>query len=264
MRAINFSETTGFDISSESGQFHAWNFHGQTKKSSLDLAPLSLDPQSFLLELRTPGSTLGVHFHDVDQFQVVVAGDGKIGGREFNPVTCHYADGYAPYGPIVAHDKGLSYFTLRLHGAGTFGMPENKHLMLRGNSRPRNFARAFEVAVPMVKGQVDRQQIWGPAPEDGLAIVGLRLGPDTSAQGEAASTSGQYMLVCSGAIIHEGKEYRAKALFFLDTDEPAPEFVAGPNGAAVLIMQFPRHSNRPGADLERLAARNADHRISFE
>ena len=74
--------------------------------------------QAFLVVRPFAGARIEPHFHDVDQFQVVVGGDGRIGKKAVRPVTFQYADAFTPYGPIVANEHGLSFFTLRNIASG--------------------------------------------------------------------------------------------------------------------------------------------------
>jgi hypothetical protein len=53
-------------------------------------------PQAFLVELPYAGARVNPHFHDIDQFQVIVAGDGRIGKKLLAPITFQYADAYTP------------------------------------------------------------------------------------------------------------------------------------------------------------------------
>ena len=53
-------------------------------------------PQGFLVDLSEPGATVEPHFHDVDQFQIIVRGGGKLGSSDAKPVCFHYADAYSP------------------------------------------------------------------------------------------------------------------------------------------------------------------------
>src|SRR5262245_24313814 len=39
------------------------------------------------------------HFHQNDQFQVVVGGKGRLGRHELCPYTVHFSRAYSPYGP---------------------------------------------------------------------------------------------------------------------------------------------------------------------
>ena len=77
-----------------------------------------------------PGARIDPHFHDIDQFQVVVDGDCRMGKKAADPVTFQYADAYTPYGPIVGAELGFAFFTLRpIASGGFFPMPGNKHNM---------------------------------------------------------------------------------------------------------------------------------------
>src|SRR5262245_18405605 len=80
---------------------------------------LDVNPQGFLVDVHQPDYVIKPHFHLVDQFQVIVSGGGTFGRH--HPITAgslHYADAYTPYGPIVAGEKGLAFFTLRARADG--------------------------------------------------------------------------------------------------------------------------------------------------
>ena len=86
-------------------------------------------PQSFLLENPNAGARIEPHFHDSDQFQVIIGGDGKVGVHDAAPVVFPYADAFAPYGPIVAGTQGISFFTMRATAVGgVFNVPGARHL----------------------------------------------------------------------------------------------------------------------------------------
>jgi hypothetical protein len=67
----------------------------------------ALHPMAFLVE-KGPGALTRPHFHQADQFQVVVAGRGMLGDHEFSDGAVQYTDAYSAYGPIVA-EGGSSY-----------------------------------------------------------------------------------------------------------------------------------------------------------
>jgi hypothetical protein len=83
--------------------------------------------QAFLVEQKSP--ELRAHFHEVDQFQVVVGGTGALGSDAVAAGAIHYTDGFTVYGPIRTTDpSGVSYFTLRAHSTvGANFMPESRH-----------------------------------------------------------------------------------------------------------------------------------------
>ena len=69
-------------------------------------------PTCFLVE-QAPNSIVEPHFHQADQFQVFVAGEGVLGKHKIAPVVVHYVNAFTPYGPIKALSDGVHYFTLR-------------------------------------------------------------------------------------------------------------------------------------------------------
>ena len=71
-----------------------------------------LYPMAFLVE-KEAGAIVHPHFHQADQYQVVVQGSGRLGLHDIASVAVHYTDAYSAYGPIVAADEGVSWFTLR-------------------------------------------------------------------------------------------------------------------------------------------------------
>ena len=216
---------------------------------------ITTDPQGFLVERPYANARIDPHFHDVDQFQVVVAGDGRIGKKEVRPVTFQYADAYTPYGPIVARDDGISFFTLRnVASGGHFSMPGSRHLMpCRAG---RNIAAVFEQGrEPLSEGEVVRERLMDPQ-EDGVDAEGVRMGPHARAEGPSNDGGGQYYLVCAGSLTVDGKALRANSLIRADAGEAAPQLQAGADGANVLVLQFSRPSDRPGANTIKLAARD--------
>lgn len=208
-------------------------------------------PQAFLVERPYAGARINPHFHDVDQFQVVVKGDGSIGKKDVKPVTFQYADAYTPYGPIIARDDGISFFTLRnVASGGHFRMPGSKHLM--ACRAGRNIAGVFEVGLQRVKpGEVAREPLMAPQ-DDGVDAIGLRLGAGAETECPASTGGGQYILVCAGTLLEDGKQLGPNSLIRVEAGEPAPRLCAGAEGADVLVMQFSRPSDRPGSDPTRL------------
>ena len=217
---------------------------------------LSTGPQAYLVDMPDEGSRISPHYHDVDQFQVIVDGDGVIGPYPLKPVTFQYADAYTPYGPVIASKQGLNFYTLRMApSGGHFDMPAARHLM---KSKPgRNIAGSFELKGDTPPGQCVVERVHAPEP-DGITAVGIRLGANASGQGIASDAGGQYCVVCAGEVVHEGKRYPRLSLILVEPGEPAPQFTAGPAGAEIMVVQFPRPSERLGSDPKQLATRDMD------
>ncbi|MGZ0190013.1 MAG: hypothetical protein ACKVH0_18750, partial [Alphaproteobacteria bacterium] len=153
------------------------------------------NPQAFLVDRLYPGARIDPHFHDIDQFQVVVEGDCSMGKKVAEPVTFQYADAFTPYGPIVGAESGFAFFTLRpIASGGFFAMPGNKHNM---PGRPgRNIAGKFDTSRPLpAPGTVVEEALMADQP-DGVDAVGLRLGAGAESRGPDSTGGGQYYLVC--------------------------------------------------------------------
>ncbi len=208
-------------------------------------------PQAFLVVRPYANARIEPHFHDVDQFQIVVEGDGRIGKKEVRPITFQYADAFTPYGPIVSRDDGISFFTLRnFASGGHWSMPGNKHNMpCRAG---RNIEGVFELGqVPLAGASFEDLM---PSQPDGVRVTGIRLAADVEAGGIPAE-GGQYYLVCSGTILQDGKTLPQFSLMRVEAGEAPPALQAGPDGAEVLVVQFANPSQRIGSDPGQLAHR---------
>jgi hypothetical protein len=203
-----------------------------------------LYPMAFLVE-QDPGCVAPPHFHQADQFQVVVAGEGRLGTHDVAPVAVHFAGAWSPYGPLVAGEAGLHYFTLR-NGwdPGARYMAEERALLRSVPGRrhreavaaPRAVSAALIDAVPSC-------DICLPEDDDGLAARCYVLPPGGSAIGpDPARGNGQYWVVIAGSLLRDGIELAARACVFLSPEEAAFTAVAGPGGLEVLALQFPRRA----------------------
>ena len=79
-------------------QVHSPELHGVKAEWMVSDADPLLSPTVFLVE-QPAGMVLPAHFHRNNQFQLVVAGSGKIGPTRLEPVTIHYAGACTAYGP---------------------------------------------------------------------------------------------------------------------------------------------------------------------
>lgn len=199
-------------------------------------------PQGFLVE-QPPGSVTPPHFHEVNQFQVFVAGSGQFGKKDAGPVLVHYAGGHTPYGPIVAGPEGVSYFTLRAAwDPGAKYMPQSrdrlKPVARRHRLMPRVSPRDGKARAALVDGAVETIH----APEaDGLAAYLVVAPPDgVIACPSPEASGGQYHLVVAGRLLRDGEEMPALSCYFVTPDEPALSAQGGAEGLEMLVLQFPR------------------------
>lgn len=208
--------------------------------------PGALYPMAFLVE-QDAGSTVGAHFHQADQFQVLVAGDGTLGTHAVGPVAVHFTAAFSAYGPIHAGTQGLSYFTLR-NGwdPGARYMPGARTEL----PRPRRHREAVGATIPLV---ADPAALGTTAPccepvlpeqLDGLAAWRYRFPADAALAGpDPATGAGQYWLVLAGGLVRDGAALPPRSCLFVAPDEPGLAAVAGADGVELLALQFPRHSD---------------------
>lgn len=203
-----------------------------------DPDPSALSPMAFLVE-QDPGSTAQSHYHQQDQFQLVVGGHGVMGTHEIRPLTVHFSGAYTAYGPIRASaDEGVHYFTLRNGfdpGARFMTMPENR------------------VALRSVPGRKHREAVNGPLADaevaipqepDGMGAWRYRVGAGQKVVGPDPTTGrGQYWVVADGTMVCEGSALPRLSCSFVKPHEAPLEAVAGPDGLDVVVMQFPRRDD---------------------
>ena len=208
------------------------------KPGEADPDAAALLPMAFLVE-QDPGSTASAHYHQQDQFQLVVGGYGTMGLHEIGPVTVHFTGAHTAYGPIKASkDQGVWYFTLRNGfdpGARFMQMPENRAALRTITGRAHREAVAGPLAPPtaptetLLGREADGMAAWRYALPAGAHIAG----PDP------ADGRGQYWVVTSGSLTHGGEALPRLSCAFVYPDDAAFEAVAGAEGVEVIAMQFP-------------------------
>ncbi|MEM8976742.1 MAG: hypothetical protein AAGD43_32230 [Pseudomonadota bacterium] len=198
-------------------------------------------PQGFLVE-QPPGSVTLPHFHETNQFQVFVDGTGSMGKHAAQPLTVQYANGHTPYGPIVAGESGVTYFTLRQRwDPGAKYMPGARDKLSKGNQRTR-----LKGGIPATASDA-RAAMSDPESEtifdledDGMAAWIFRFGPDQACEmPPAAGTGGQYLVVTAGELIRDGAVYDKWSTLFVTADEKQPTIHATAQGLDLLVLQFP-------------------------
>jgi hypothetical protein len=203
-------------------------------------------PQAFLV-VQPPGAVTPAHFHEPNQFQVFVEGEGRIGAHPTTPLTVQYANGHTPYGPIVASATGVQYFTLRQRwDPGAKYLPASREKLVSGNQRARVKGG---LSLSSEAQRMDREttiidMVFAAEP-DGLAGWLHRLGPkQTCTLPDPARGGGQYLVVASGSMLSGSVEYVRHSVAFISPDEMAFSPVAGAAGLDLLVLQFPIASSK--------------------
>ena len=180
------------------------------------------------------------HFHQVDQFQVIVSGGGSLGRHPLALHAVHFSRAHTPYGPILFSDEGLGFLTLRAHwDPGAQYIPAQKEKLQQvPDRRPW---QTTEVPKFDRNAPVSLQPFQEIKDERGLGAFALCLQPGRSTTAPAVSgTNGQYIIVTRGGVVHEGKHNAALTIIFVKPNEEPFKLEAGPEGAEALILNFPR------------------------
>ena len=184
-------------------------------------------PMAFLVE-QDPGAVVGAHYHQVDQFQVIVGGNGRLGTHDVTTAGVHFAGAWSPYGPLTASAEGLQYFTLRNGwdpGARYMEFPDNRAALRALSRRHREAVGAI---APTVDGLWTRR--YDIAAGEGVTA------PDPAAGG------GQFWLVLRGSLRHDGRTLPPRSCVFVHPEDGSFAAVAGADGLEAIAMQFPIQS----------------------
>ncbi len=215
-------------------------------------------PVAFLVE-GTKERVIRPHYHQVDQFQVVVSGGGTLGRHPLALHAVHFTRAHTPYGPILFNEEGLGFLTLRAQrDPGAQYIPEKKE-QLRNvpHRRPWQTTEAprFEPGSPVGLRVFEKIR-----DERGLGGYALTLAPGATTRApDVAGTGGQYIIVTQGSVIHDGKPHAALTIVFVKPDEDTFALVAGSEGAQALILNFPRRE--PAAQITAPAAAAPRNRV---
>ena len=211
--------------------------------------------QAFLVE-QSPHWVTPTHYHLEQQFQIIMAGHGAIGRHDVAPLCVHYAAPQTAYGPITAGPDGVSYLTLRMSGdtsAWYLHKPGSRERMQPGLKReqqhgaPQGSVSADELA-SLASTTVE---VLIEPRSDGLAAHLLRIAPGREHAMLAEATesanpayAGRYYVVTQGTVSLGGQSAQARSVAFASADENVT-LHAGPQGAEVVVLQFPVQALAP-------------------
>jgi hypothetical protein len=204
---------------------------------------------AFLVE-KDPAAIVRPHFHAADQYQVVVQGGGRLGVHDVAIVSVHYTDSYSAYGPIVAADEGIAWFTLRnAWDPGARYMPAERQQLREARARFQHREATCGPIAPLTDTELAAlTDVSGDAvieeAKDGLGTWRYTVKAGGAARGpEPASGGGQFWLVSAGsARVPGGALLPVNSCVFVAPDDAAMAMTAGPTGADLLCMQFPKRA----------------------
>jgi uncharacterized protein YjbI with pentapeptide repeats len=207
---------------------------------------------SFVEQL--PHTIIPSHFHAVDQFQVLVQGQGTLGKRAVHPWTVHYTNGFTGYGPLCAGAAGMAFFTLRnrCDAGGARYFPAGQAFM---QPAPKRHHLVGPLLLSSAAALQSRQQttcdLVLTQEDDGLATWCLRLGPDMRTYApDPVHGGGQYLLVAGGALWHDGAMLPRLSCLYISADAGPFVLQSSAEGLEILLLQFPiveASAAQPGA-----------------
>jgi hypothetical protein len=204
-----------------------------------------LYPMAFLVE-KEPGAVVRPHFHEADQFQVVVQGGGRLGRHDIGTVAVHYTDAWSAYGPIVAAGEGVSWFTLRnTWDAGAQYMPTARSKLRAARARFQHRETTSAPLAPWSEAELGRlsavEQVTEMATADGMASWRFRLPAAATGIGpDPGNGGGQFWVVLAGTASCAGSALLpVESCVFVGPEDAALSMTAGPAGVELLCVQFP-------------------------
>lgn len=220
-------------------------------------APGTRGAQAFIVQY-APGRVLRTHFHDADEFQIVIAGEGTFGRHAVHPYAVHFARAFTPYGPIVAGTGGLSFLTLRARrdSSGPQLLPKKRaELDAVADRRPWQASQFADFSA--VADGIASSPLPGLDAVHGVGAFAISLAPHARFELPALpEADGRYVALVEGSLSEDEQRVTATAIAFDATGAGARQLAAGPDGARLLSLTFPAFEPRPDhADIDSPRAR---------
>jgi mannose-6-phosphate isomerase-like protein (cupin superfamily) len=196
------------------------------------------EPQAFHVEMGEACS-LDVHFHELEQFQVMVSGAGRLGRHEVQAGAVHYTDAHTPYGPIVAGPPGLGYLTLRRESdTRTLYMPASRDRL--GEARAEQPSSAHRNIEFDPRTCPNEALCWHLDELDGLRIGHLRVRPGARAVVERPIPHDTYLVITEGTAFTEaaGEREWLPLVSYLPAASAPLTLIAGEYDVTALVLIF--------------------------
>ena len=199
------------------------------------------DAPTAALNRYTGARLSNAHFHEVDQFQIIMEGSGEFGRHHVEPFYVHFSRAYTPYGPLLSDkDTGWGFIVLRSRfdsGAQRFPWALEK---LKQIPDRKPWQVTTKVSFPTLTAGVAVQEVPEIKDEQGLFTRTITMAPNARTMApDPALGDGQYVVVVKGSLLYEGKLREAPTVVFTRRDEPAFEMQAGASGRPPGGLQDP-------------------------
>ncbi len=187
-----------------------------------------------------PGGKFSAHFHTVDQFQIIIDGEGRFGRHDVGMYFVHFARAFTPYGPLSA-DKGWSFLSLCSHyDAGGQDLATSYDKLKQMPDRDPWQASEIVTFEEQPKG-ASVQEVQPFKDDRGLSVQSLNMAPNSrSTTTDPALGDGLFVAVLKGGLMAESKLHPALTVVYLTPDERAFDIHAGPEGLQGLVLNLPK------------------------
>ncbi len=186
------------------------------------------------------------HFHQVDQFQVIMEGSGTFGRHEVQPYCVHFSRAYTPYGPLQSEkETGWGFIVMRTRfDPGAQRFPQSYEKLKKVPDR-RPWQVTKKVSFPQAGAGMSLQDVPEIKDDQGLFTKTLTMAANAQAVApDPSGGDGQYVVAVKGSLMHDGKERQAPAVIFIEPSEPAFKLLAGAEGLQAIVMNFPKATPR--------------------
>jgi hypothetical protein len=227
------------------GHRGARSYLGQSPSSGVKTEAPDPGPQAFLVEFGSGVPALGVHYHSVDQFQLIVSGTAMVGGHAGRAKTVHYSDCFTPYGPLRPGEGGVAYCTLRNRAdAGARYMPAGRddlRATRAGNSafehRRRNATIDLAACVAPPGEWCDARR-----DDDGLRIAVIEIEPGGELAPCRIGGGGAYAVILEGSVDTDGLALGPGALTWAASGTEIASPGRSTTATRIALLQFPNEA----------------------
>ncbi len=182
------------------------------------------------------------HYHEIDQYQVVTAGSGRIGNIKVGPGYFHYTDRATTYGPIVSDPGGIHYVVLRPRGdigvdVEAQYMPEARQCRSRRPGR-----HGFGSSEAVMTGRVENAWQQSLDNGDGGLVEAICLAAGTvmpEPVGRSDCGPG-YLVALRGSLVAGDTELVTPSVLWLEETDEWPEILTHADAAVAAWFSFSR------------------------
>jgi hypothetical protein len=182
------------------------------------------------------------HFHEIDQYQMVVGGSGRIGAKPLSVGGYHYTDRATTYGPIIGGAEGLHYLVMRPLGepgvdiSGKF-MPQSRHLRSR---RPGRHIYG-DATAPLADGPRGEWVLASDLQDGGIvtsvAVPAAAQVPEPARRDQCGPG---YAVALEGSFTMNGETLDPPSVIWMEVTDQWPQITAGQDGGTIIWLTFSR------------------------